>query len=581
MANQSRKHLSAGIAQGLGVLFVSVLALVFLACGGSGGGGTNPPSTYTVTYDANGSTSGSVPTDSGNYQQNQTVTVLGNTDNLARTNFSFAGWNTQANGTGTTYTQGQTFAMGAANITLYALWTANPTYTVTYSSNGSTGGSVPEDSTNYEQGQTVTVLGNTGGLTRTNYTFAGWNIQANGAGTTYTQGQTFAMGSSNITLYATWTANPTYTVTYSSNGSTGGSVPTDSTNYEQGQTVTVLGNTGNLVRAYSSFSGWNTRADGTGTTYTQGQTFAMGSSNVTLYARWTANPTYTVTYSSNLGSGGSVPTDSTRYEAGQTVTVLGNTGNLVKIGYAFAGWNTSPLGTGVFYSSGSTFIMGSANVTLYVYWATAYSVTYLAYPTTVGGSAPVDSRFYLPGQTVTVLGNTGGLTNPPFTFANWNTQPNQSGTSYGPGSTFTMGASDVILYSQWGGCVTYENLTADVTVLRSNCNVRFSASVLSGLQSLATPAGDCELTLSGWIFSTVKEPSRTVTWASENSFTDDEGYWVFQSDGNLVWYDDINQADWASGTNGNPGATLSVTPALNGCGIIIWNSANKVIFEAP
>jgi hypothetical protein len=39
----------------------------------------------------------------------------------------------------------------------------------------------------------------------------------------------------------------TYSVIYNGNGATGGSVPTDSTNYLQGQTVTVLGNTGNLV----------------------------------------------------------------------------------------------------------------------------------------------------------------------------------------------------------------------------------------------------------------------------------------------------------------------------------------------
>jgi hypothetical protein len=92
----------------------------------------------------------------------------------------------------------------------------------------------------------------------------------------------------NFTAYSS--ANSTYyTVTYYANGATGGSAPTDTTNYQQGQTVTVLGNTGNLVKTGSSFSGWNTAANGSGTTYTQGQTFAMGSANVTLYAMWTAS----------------------------------------------------------------------------------------------------------------------------------------------------------------------------------------------------------------------------------------------------------------------------------------------------
>ena len=58
----------------------------------------------------------------------------------------------------------------------------------------------------------------------------------------------------------------TYTVTYSANGATSGSVPTDSNDYEEGQTVTVLSNTGNLARTGYSFTGWNTTTDGNGTT---------------------------------------------------------------------------------------------------------------------------------------------------------------------------------------------------------------------------------------------------------------------------------------------------------------------------
>ncbi len=43
------------------------------------------------------------------------------------------GWNTQSNGSGTTYTQGQV-KMGIANVTLYAVWTH--TYNVTYDPDG-------------------------------------------------------------------------------------------------------------------------------------------------------------------------------------------------------------------------------------------------------------------------------------------------------------------------------------------------------------------------------------------------------------------------------------------------------------
>jgi len=80
---------------------------------------------------------------------------------------------------------------------------------VTYDGSGSTGGSVPTDGNPYVAGATVTVLGNTGSLVKTGYTFAGWNTAANGSGTSYAGGATFAMGSGDVTLYAKWTLTVT------------------------------------------------------------------------------------------------------------------------------------------------------------------------------------------------------------------------------------------------------------------------------------------------------------------------------------------------------------------------------------
>jgi uncharacterized repeat protein (TIGR02543 family) len=76
-------------------------------------------------------------------------------------------------------------------------------------------------------------------------------------------------------------------VTYEGNGNTGGTAPIDNTQYQAGNTVTVLGS-GTLVRAGYTFAGWNTAPDGNGTSYAAGNTFPMPSANVTLYARWTA-----------------------------------------------------------------------------------------------------------------------------------------------------------------------------------------------------------------------------------------------------------------------------------------------------
>ncbi|MGA7740426.1 MAG: InlB B-repeat-containing protein, partial [Polyangia bacterium] len=97
--------------------------------GGGGGGGGNG---YAVTYDGNGATTGSVPIDSNSYGTGQTVTVLGNTGDLVYTGYTFVGWQTKADGSGTTYAQGQTFPMGAANVTLYALWAGGYAYAVNH-----------------------------------------------------------------------------------------------------------------------------------------------------------------------------------------------------------------------------------------------------------------------------------------------------------------------------------------------------------------------------------------------------------------------------------------------------------------
>ncbi len=79
-------------------------------------------------------------------------------------------------------------------------------FTVTYNGNGATGGSVPVDTNSYATGAQVTVLGNTGNLTKTGDQFARWNTEADGSGSTYggPAAGSFTMGTSDVTLYAQW-----------------------------------------------------------------------------------------------------------------------------------------------------------------------------------------------------------------------------------------------------------------------------------------------------------------------------------------------------------------------------------------
>ena len=82
---------------------------------------------------------------------------------------------------------------------------ARPRFSVTYNGNGNTGGSVPVDNNLYESGSPVSVLSNSNSLSRTNYTFSGWNTSLSGNGTNYPAGTgTLTMGTSDVTLYASW-----------------------------------------------------------------------------------------------------------------------------------------------------------------------------------------------------------------------------------------------------------------------------------------------------------------------------------------------------------------------------------------
>lgn len=91
-----------------------------------------------------------------------------------------------------------------------------------------------------------------------------------------------------------------YTVTYDANAITyTGTVLVDDNKYQAGSTVTIpaappLGKYPQNDLAIPSqhgipgciFEGWNTKADGSGTTYYAGETFVMPRHNVTLYVRW-------------------------------------------------------------------------------------------------------------------------------------------------------------------------------------------------------------------------------------------------------------------------------------------------------
>jgi uncharacterized repeat protein (TIGR02543 family) len=307
-----------------------------------------PVSSFTLTYNDNSKTGGAVP---ASQTGNGNVTLSANSGSLVRTGYTFNGWNTLANGSGTHYAVSATYNL-TADVTLYAEWTA-VTYAVTYSGNGMTSGSAPANTTG---NGSVTLAGNTGTLAKTGYTLSGWNTLANGTGTSYDLSDTYNL-TGNVTLYAKWTAL-SFTITYDDNDSTGGSVPANTTGYG---TKTLASNSGTLVKTGYIFKGWNTLANGSGTRYNVATTYSL-LADVTLYAEWVLIPA--IIYSANGATGGETPDD---IAAGDPVTIDPNTGNLIRAGFRFLGWNTQPDGSGTRYEPGMSPVL-PAGTTLYAEW---------------------------------------------------------------------------------------------------------------------------------------------------------------------------------------------------------------------
>lgn len=237
---------------------------------------------------------------------------------------------------------------------------AATSYTITYDGNTSDSGSVPAQ-TSGTGGQTV--ASNTGNLVKSGHYLAGWNTAANGSGATYLPGSTI-IPVTNTTLYAMWVAGsqPTYTKSYDGNTSDSGTSPSSTTGFGTYPTST---NSGGLSKTGHTFGGWNTLANGTGTTYQPGSLINLNS-NVTLYAIWTpiAQQTYTLTYNPNSSTSGTAPNATTGSGA---VNTAPNSGFLTRPGFTFAGWNTQPDGSGTTYQPGAQINL-TGNVTLYAMW---------------------------------------------------------------------------------------------------------------------------------------------------------------------------------------------------------------------
>jgi uncharacterized repeat protein (TIGR02543 family) len=380
-----------------------------------------PGGTYTVTYLGNTNTGGTAPTDgSSPYISGTSVTILGNSGSLTKSGVAvFAGWNTAADGSGTNYVGGDTFTI-TQNTTLYAQWISAGARLRYNAGTGGSGTAPSSSGTYYTPFSTADIVGNTGTFTRSGFTFGGWNTAADGSGTSYTAGNEITMPSSGtVDLFAQWIPDiiSNVNLTYNVNGGTGADIVTP---YNLNTAAPITGKPDSFTNGSLVFYGWNTAADGSGTSYPPGSTITMNA-NKTLYAQWfPATPQYTVTYMAN-GATGTIPTQT--YPGGAQATILGQS-SLTRPGYSFLGWNTAADGTGSVYQPTSSVVINS-NITIYAQWAPGTVIKDCGAFT---GAVTIPSIYLSGGRTVyrDTTNNTITITIPTF-FSN-------NGAPYGIGN---------------------------------------------------------------------------------------------------------------------------------------------------
>jgi uncharacterized repeat protein (TIGR02543 family) len=268
-----------------------------------------------------------------------------------------------------------------------------------------------------------------GGVT---YQFAGWKT----GGTLYKAGETFTVGSANLTFTAEWVQ--LYEVTYLVNGGTfSDSETVNDAECTAGSNRCTIGQTIKLnstpTRAGYTFVDWKNQS---GTSVVDSDNAVAGiqtavtSTNYIFSASWTPI-TYTITYSS---SGSSAPTQGA-LEQGETFTV-GTAGT--RTGFEFSGWSD---GDSVYFPD-SEFVVGTSNIALTAQWIAVFAV---AYSPGLGSGSPTTETSSYPGGYELVVGTDAGISRSGFTFSGWS----DGTTTYQAGDIYTLVTSNVTLTAQW------------------------------------------------------------------------------------------------------------------------------------
>lgn len=489
---------------------------------------------------------------------------------IGKTNRTFYGWSANTDSNDRDVPVGDTMDRSTLNAnvrteivmparakTVYALWAINPT--LSYNVNAPAGSNAPgtpasqtvpyntaaADKSGWAAGDTGKIPG---------YRFDGWYTAPNG-GNKYDFNTPLT---GNVTVYAHWVGNG-YTVRFAGNGATGGGTPDQAFQYNIGQNLHRNG----FVRDGYTFTGWkradNQQAYGDGQWVTNLTTQPNGI--VTMVAQWSANEAH-IRYNPNPPAGkttGGQGTPNWDGHTGDTPTI-GQNGWTID-GYTFAGWATSPDGSGARYAPGARWT-ANGTLTLYAQWTPGQaSLTYDGNGATGGKTDPQTGKT---DEKINVRDN--GFTRDGYTFVTWNTQADCKGNAVKPNSEWTLRGSST-LYACWAG-------TAQTLAYHGNGATGGNTAVQSGKTGDELTTNANGFTRDGYTFvrwDTAKDGSGTAYGEGKNGVSQ----YTMKPAGNdlyAIWKANpasiVYRNDWPNTTGSTPDTTGStgdtVTVSQNG-----------------
>lgn len=471
---------------------------------------------YSVEYDLNAS--GGAPVTNANDDSFQTRNPISWTDKALvpaekpiRPGFVFTGWNVSYNGEKQGVTNDDTYGELADNdaddhIVLQAQWIPEGQKTVIYHTNGGSPAAIADAV--LESGNTLI---NFPAVTRTGFTFTGWKIADKGDGSSdavlYDAGKNdirftdvSAASADFMILEAQWTANK-YQVRYDKNdgGDHQGAYDTKIVLWDENG-LTPPPNHGNPTRMGYLFMGWNTEQDGLGVSAYVGTAYSQlaendGQAEVTLYAQWAPERTFSVKYNTNGGTPSSPVSDKQEVYLGSNKLLPRDNDDQPIImtppaGYTFSGWSVSYNGskTGVTDSDTFSDLVDDSNIG-YVILQAQYSPKsdYKVYYNTNGGTPDsITEKTDVVWTQISLL--------PPvdpsqsgYNFLGWYTSLDDSGIKASPASSYQdlaegVEKGSVTLFAHWS------------KIEPDQYTVRFNSNGGSAVQDQVLGSPDADIT---------------------------------------------------------------------------------------